>query len=106
MRDKLNGPITAGRLPVAGDDEKASFTLRLYKELLGEIDAVLKSIPKRRRPTRNDYIAQAIEEKIKRDQKRLGITLLNETMLPPTKSEVSPTQKRFNEDNLLEDNLL
>jgi metal-responsive CopG/Arc/MetJ family transcriptional regulator len=69
--------------------------------LLQEIDAVLESIPKRRRPSRNEWIEQAIEEKIKRDQKRLGINVLTNTKLPPQKSEASQVDHGFGEDSLL-----
>jgi hypothetical protein len=95
-----------GRKPVeqssqADPKERASFTVRFYPELLREIEVVLEKIPKRRRPSRNDWIEQAIEEKIKRDQKRLGIIILNNPELQPQKSQVPPAEKRFDEDNLL-----
>jgi metal-responsive CopG/Arc/MetJ family transcriptional regulator len=95
-----------GRKPVerssgASEEERASFTVRFYRELLREIDAVLESIPKRRRPSRNDWIEQAIEEKIKRDQKRLGINVQDTIKLHSPKSQASPAEKRYDEDSLL-----
>ena len=101
MQEKTNGRKPARRLSASSQEEKASFTLRLYPELLREIETVLESIPKRRRPHRNDYIAQAIEERVKRDQKRLGITALNNTQAPTQNGQVSPAEKRLEEDNLL-----
>lgn len=101
MQEKTNGRKPARRLSASSQEEKASFTLRLYPELLREIETVLESIPKRRRPYRNDYIAQAIEERVKRDQKRLGITALNNTQVPTQNGQVSPAEKRLEEDNLL-----
>jgi len=78
MQEKSTGRKPARRQSAVGEEEKASFTLRLFPELLREIDAVLASIPVRRRPSRNDYSTQAIEEKSN-----------------------SPVQKRFDEDSLL-----
>lgn len=101
MTNKLKGRKPAERSSAAGEEERASFTVRFYRELLQEIDAVLESIPKRRRPSRNDWIEQAIEEKIKRDQKRLGINVLDNIKLQSHKSQASPVEKRFDEDSLL-----
>ncbi len=101
MKQRFNERKPTERLSTSGEDERASFTVRFYRELLQEIDAVLESIPKRRRPSRNDWIEQAIEEKIKRDQKRLGINVLDTIKLQSDKSQASPAEKRFDEDNLL-----
>ncbi len=101
MKQRLNGQKPAERPSTSGEDERASFTVRFYRELLQEIDAVLESIPKRRRPSRNDWIEQAIEEKIKRDQKRLGINILDTIKLQSHKSQASPADNGFGEDSLL-----
>ena len=101
MTNKLKERKPVERSSAAGEDERASFTVRFYRELLREIDTVLESIPKRRRPCRNEWIEQAIEEKIKRDQKRLGITVLDNTKTVAQKDQLSPPEKPMDEDNLL-----
>jgi hypothetical protein len=55
------------------DDEKTvGVILRMYPDLRAEIDSYLKSLPKRKRPSRNAWILQAIEEKLKRDIKKIS----------------------------------
>ena len=54
------------------EDEIISFTLRIWKTLDQEIKAYFGQLPARKRPNRNEFICIAIEEKLRRDRKKIG----------------------------------
>ncbi len=54
------------------EDEILSFTLRIWQSLDQEIKAHLQQLPSRKRPSRNEFIQTAIEEKLQRDRKKAG----------------------------------
>lgn len=58
--------------PSDEDDVQKGVIIRMYADMIEEIDTLLKSIPKRRRPSRNAWIIQAIEDKLKKDKKGLN----------------------------------
>lgn len=49
--------------------KKEGVLVRMYPDVIEDIDKLIKKIPKRYRPTRTGWIIQAIEEKLKRDKK-------------------------------------
>jgi len=53
--------------PESEEDSIMRVQLRLYKSLVGEIDELLSELPKRKRPSRHDWLLDAIEEKLERD---------------------------------------
>lgn len=55
------------------DDEKmVGVIVRMYPDMKQEVDSHIKALPKRSRPSRNAWILQAIEEKLKRDSKKIA----------------------------------
>ncbi len=64
------GNIAQSTGPQQEEDELISFTLRIWKSLDHEIKAHFKQLPARKRPNRNEFIRQAIEEKLQRDKKK------------------------------------
>ncbi len=52
------------------EDQIISFTLRIWKSLDQEIKAHREQLPARKRLNRNEFIVAAIEEKLRRDQKK------------------------------------
>ncbi len=54
------------------EDEMLSFTLRIWQSLDQEIKAHLQQLLSRKRPSRNEFIQTAIEEKLQRDRKKAG----------------------------------
>jgi hypothetical protein len=62
------GGSTAAK-PLEEDDVQKGVIVRMYSDMIEEIDTLLKSIPKRKRPSRNAWIIQAIEDKLKKDKK-------------------------------------
>lgn len=64
--------IAQSIVPQGQEDELISFSLRIWKSLDQEIKAHFKQLPVRKRPNRNEFIRQAIEEKLQRDRKKVG----------------------------------
>lgn len=58
--------------PSEQEDVQKGVIIRMYSDMIEEIDMLLKSIPKRRRPSRNAWIIQAIEDKLKKDKRGLN----------------------------------
>ena len=52
----------------ADDDAIKTVLVRTYKSQVQEIDQILAQLPKRQRSSRNTYIVEAIDERIKRDK--------------------------------------
>jgi hypothetical protein len=53
-------------------DQIISFTLRIWLSLDQEVKAHRQQLPSRKRPSRNEFIQTAIEEKLQRDRKKAG----------------------------------
>ena len=66
------GSSTLARVPkiIEDDDAIKTVLVRTYESQVQEIDQLLAQLPKRQRPSRNAYIVEAIEERIKRDKAR------------------------------------
>jgi hypothetical protein len=62
------GGSTANKISDEEDIQKGVI-VRMYTDMIDDIDNLLKSIPKRKRPSRNAWIIQAIEEKLKREKR-------------------------------------
>jgi hypothetical protein len=63
--------FTAKEPQLEDEDKQKAVIVRMYPDMIKEIDDLLKFLPKRNRPSRNTWIIQAIEEKLKRDKKHL-----------------------------------
>jgi hypothetical protein len=51
------------------EDKQKGVIIRMYPDMIQEIDELLKKLPKRNRPSRNAWILKAVEEKLKREKK-------------------------------------
>ncbi|MDO1451313.1 hypothetical protein Q0590_33875 [Rhodocytophaga aerolata] len=51
------------------DEKQKGVIVRMYPDMIQEIDDLLKKLPKRNRPSRNAWILKAVEEKLKREKK-------------------------------------
>ena len=63
-------PITAPEPLREEEDSQKSFTLRLYASMLQELQAIKEAQPKRKPRSIHSFIIEAIEEKIKKENRK------------------------------------
>ena len=63
-------PTTAPESLKEQEDSQKSFTLRLYASMLQELQAIKEAQPKRKPRSIHSFIIEAIEEKIKKENRK------------------------------------